>query len=67
MARWQPEILRLLRTTNGLERINKEVRRRTRVVGLFPNETSCLRLVSAVLMEVSDDWQTSKAYRMFDD
>lgn len=43
---------RLLRTTNGLERVNKEVKRRTRVATLFPSEASCLRLVSAVLMEI---------------
>jgi len=56
---------RLIRTTNGLERVNKEIRRRTRVCGLFPNEKSCLRLVSAVLMEISEDWQTGKAYLTF--
>lgn len=56
---------RLLRTTNGLERVNKEVKRRTRVATLFPNEASCLRLVSAVLMEISDDWQGGKAYLTF--
>jgi putative transposase len=53
---------RLLRTTNGLERVNKEIRRRTRVANLFPNEASCLRLVSAVLMEISEEWETGKAY-----
>ena len=58
---------RLLRTTNGLERVNQEVRRRTRVCRQFPNEASCLRLVSAVLMEISDEWQTGKAYLTFDD
>lgn len=57
---------RLLRTTNGLERINQEVRRRTRVVGIFPNEASCLRLVSAILMEISDEWETGRAYLTFD-
>lgn len=56
---------RLIRTTNGLERVNKEVKRRTRVVGIFPNEESCLRLVSAVLMEISDDWETAKNYLTF--
>jgi transposase-like protein len=56
---------RLLRTTNGLERVNRELRRRTRVVSIFPNEASCLRLMSAVLMETSDDWQTDKAYLTF--
>lgn len=58
---------RLLRTTNGLERANQEVRRRTRVSRHFPNEASCLRLVSAVLMEISDEWETGKAYLTFDD
>jgi putative transposase len=58
---------RLIRTTNGLERVNQEVRRRTRVCRHFPNEASCLRLVSAVLMEISDEWETGKAYLTFDD
>lgn len=53
---------RFLRTTNMLERLNKEIRRRTRVATLFPNEASCLRLVSAVLMEISEDWQAGKVY-----
>lgn len=56
---------RLLRTTNGLERVNQEVKRRTRVCRLFPNEASCLRLVSAVLMEISEEWETGKAYLSF--
>lgn len=58
---------RLLRTTNGLERVNQEVRRRTRVCRHFPNEASCLRLISAVLMEISEEWQTGKTYLTFDD
>lgn len=53
---------RSIRTTNSLERINKEIRRRTRVVGVFPNEASCLRLVSALLMEISEEWQIGKHY-----
>jgi putative transposase len=53
---------RSIRTTNSLERINKEIRRRTRVVGIFPNDASCLRLVSAILMETSEDWQIGKRY-----
>ena len=57
---------RLLRTTNGVERLNQEVKRRTRVARLFPNEASCLRLVSAVLMEQSEEWETGKAYLLFD-
>jgi len=51
-----------LRTTNMLERLNKEIKRRTRVATLFPNEASLLRLVSAVLMETSETWETGKTY-----
>jgi transposase-like protein len=51
-----------LRTTNGLERLNKEIKRRTRVATLFPNEASLLRLASAVLSEISDEWETAKIY-----
>jgi putative transposase len=53
---------RSIGTTNSLERINREIRRRTRVVGVFPNEVSCLRLVSARLMEISEEWQIGKRY-----
>jgi transposase-like protein len=53
---------RRLRTTNSLERLNKEINRRTRVATLFPNEASLLRLASAVLSEISDDWETERAY-----
>jgi transposase-like protein len=53
---------RTIRTTNSLERINREIRRRTRVVGIFPNEAACLRLVSALLMETSEEWQIGKKY-----
>lgn len=48
-----------LRTVNMLERLNKEIKRRTRVATIFPNVASCLRLVSAVAMETSDDWEAS--------
>ena len=53
---------RRLRTSNMLERLNEELKRRTRVAGLFPNNASLLRLVSAVLMEVSEDWETNRKY-----
>ncbi len=53
---------RTIRTTNSLERINKEIRKRTRVVGVFPNEASCLRLSSALLMEIRVEWQIGKHY-----
>lgn len=57
---------RKIRTVNGLERVNEEVKRRTRVVNLFPNELACLRLVSAILMELDEDWQTGRAYLNFE-
>lgn len=53
---------RRLRTSNMLERLNQEIKRRTRVATLFPNEASLLRLVSAVLSEISEDWETGKTY-----
>jgi len=53
---------RSIRTTNSLERINREIRRRTGVVGVFPNKPSCLRLISARLMEISEEWQIGKRY-----
>ena len=51
-----------MRTSNSIERLNKEIKRRTRVATLFPNEESLLRLVSAVLSEISEDWETGKVY-----
>lgn len=56
---------RLLRTTNGVERLNREIRRRSRVVGIFPNENAYLRLVTAILMEISEEWFTGRAYLTF--
>lgn len=57
---------RLLRTTNGVERLHREVRRRARVVSIFPNRASCLRLVSAVLSEISEEWLTGRTYMNFE-
>jgi putative transposase len=57
---------RRLRTTNSLERVSQEIKRRTRVVRIFPNEEACLRLVSAILMEVSEEWETGKVYLAFE-
>jgi len=51
-----------MRTTNMLENLNKQIKRRTRVATLFPNEASLLRLVAAVLMEITEDWETGKVY-----
>lgn len=53
---------RRLRTTNAVERINMELKRRTRVAMLFPNESSLERLVTALLMEISEEWETGKIY-----
>jgi putative transposase len=58
---------RLIRTTNSLERVNQEVARRTRVARVFPNETSLLRLVSAVLREISEEWEGGKVYLSFEE
>jgi len=44
------------------ETLNSPIKRRTRVVGLFPGESSLLRLVTAVLIEISEEWETGKAY-----
>ena len=57
-----PAHQRRLRTSNPLERINQEIKRRTRVASIFPNDASLLRLVSALLAETSDDWESSKTY-----
>jgi len=54
-----------MRTTNMLERQNRELKRRTRVATLFPNEASLLRLVTAVLVELSDEWETGMRYLTF--
>jgi putative transposase len=81
LARWMEENLpegltvftlpaehqRRMRTTNSLERVNQELKRRTRVAGIFPNEASLLRLISARLMEISEEWETGRRYLPADD
>ena len=57
-----PSLRRRLRTTNGLERVNEELRRRERVIRIFPNEQSLYRLLGALLMEIHEEWQIGRAY-----
>lgn len=56
-----------LRTTNGQERLNQEIRRRERVIRIFPNRESALRLIGALLMEQDEAWSTGKKYFEMDE
>jgi len=53
---------RRLRTTNAVERLIEEIRRRERVIRIFPNRESAVRLIGAVLMEIDDKWVAGKKY-----
>ena len=57
---------RRLRTSNQLERLSQEIKRRTRIVRVFPNEKSCLRLISAILMEIGEEWEYGRLYLQMD-
>ena len=57
-----PEHWRQISSTNPLERLNKEINRRTRVVGIFPTEKSLIRLIGAVLCEQNDEWMVARKY-----
>ena len=58
-AGFPPAHWRKIWSTNPLERLNREVKRRTDVVGIFPDDNALLRLASCVLMEAHDEWQVS--------
>ena len=53
---------RKISSTNTLERLNREIRRRSSVVGIFPSTDSYIRLITSYLLEYSDDWQTERCY-----
>jgi transposase-like protein len=56
-AHWQQ-----IHSTNPLERLNKEIKRRTSVIGIFPNEAAVTRLVGALMLEQNDEWATTRRY-----
>jgi len=60
------EYRRRLRTSNSIERMNEELRRRERVIRIFPNEESLIRLMGSVLMDIHEKWTTGKKYFTMD-
>ena len=57
-----PEHWKKIRTTNLLERVNKELKRRSRKIGAFPNDASLLRLAGSILIDINEEWITGKRY-----
>lgn len=60
--RWPPAHHKHLKSTNMLERLNQELKRRTHVIRIFPNEASCLRLIRALAVEIHEDWIEQHRY-----
>jgi len=59
---WPKELRAKLHSTNPLERLNKEIKRRTNVVGIFPNDAAIVRLVGALMLEQNDEWAVTRRY-----
>ena len=57
---------RKIRTTNLIEYLNKLIKKRSKVIGIFPNAKSCIRYISCLLMEIDEDWQTGRRYMRMD-
>ena len=57
-----PEFWKKIRTTNLLERVNKELKRRSRKIGAFPNDASLLRLAGSILIDINEEWITGNQY-----
>jgi len=60
--RFQSEHRRRLRTSNMAERVNREIKKRTKIASIFPSAESCERLVTAILIEISEEWENGKVY-----
>ena len=54
--------VKIMPVTNPLERLNAEIKRRTNVVGIFPNDASLVRLVGAMMLEQNDEWTLNRRY-----
>ena len=61
---WPPEVQKRIRTSNIMESINRQLKRRTNVISIFPSEASLLRIVTAKAMDLSDEWEgiSGKSY-----